>query len=414
MMLMQGHQPSTDNQPRGRGVQASSTLDGFAREFADSTENQVLRRRLSDEIAVHGPITFRRFMEVTLYDPHEGYYFASRPPVGSRGDYLTSPEVHPLFGGLIARQLEEMWRNLGEPSPFRIVEIGAGNATLARAILAVGAPSPFQAAISYTIVERSPAQQAVQEATLGSLAALVTWSRSLRELPQSAHCVLSNELVDSFPVHRVMVDNGRLREIFVTLDGDEFVDYIDDFSTPDLPAYFERLGLLPGDGCMAEVNLDALAWVAEVSEVVEHGYVVTIDYGYPASLLYAPWRSQGTLLCFHHHGVGTDPYRRIGRQDITAHVDFTTFARAGAQCGLALVGFTSQQQFLSSLGIGDALSGGPSANGLEEYLARRRAVQALLDPEGLGRIRVVAQARGAALTPLRGFADSPFANEALL
>src|SRR5207253_206106 len=162
-----------------------------------------------------------------------------------------------------------------------------------------------------------------------------------------------------------------------------------------LAAYFARLGLLPGQGCAAEVNLDALDWQRAVASVVSRGFVLTLDYGYQAPQLFAPWRRDGTLLCFYEHAVTTDPYQRIGRQDLTAHVDFTSLARAGADAGLQPLGLTSQRRFLAALGITDALRGGPaSAPSLEEYLARRRAVETLLDSEGLGRIRVFVQGKG--------------------
>ena len=378
--------------------------------FGSATENLVLRGRIRDEIARDGPMTFRRFMELALYDPDEGYY-VTREAVGTRGDYLTSPELHPLFGALVARQLAEMWELLGQPAAFRLVEAGAGSGALARAILS-NTPDGLQQALRYVIVERSSARVAQQRHTLGALAAGCAWSEALGAgEARAAACVLSNELVDSFPVHRVVVLNGCLQELFVDLDADGersgFVERPGPLSTPELERYFERLGLLPGEGCEAEVNLDALRWIAECADAVQRGFVLTIDYGYPAPVLYASWRRQGTLLSFHQHTVGTDPYRYIGRQDITAHVDFTSLAAEGRRHGLLPIGFTTQQRFLSNLGIGDALAGGPAAAPrLEEYLARRRAVEALLDAQGLGRIRVLAQAKGVEAVALRGFAGS--------
>jgi len=178
-------------------------------------------------------------------------------------------------------------------------------------------------------------------------------------------------------------------------------------STSELATYFDRLGFLPAEACVVEVNLEAVHWIASAAAALERGFVLTLDYGYPARELFAPWRREGTLLCFYQQTVSTDPYARVGRQDITAHVDFSSLARAGAAAGLETLGFTTQSRFLAALGAADALAGGPAAvGGLEEYLARRRAVEALLNPEGLGRIRVLAQGRRVGRPALRAFADA--------
>jgi SAM-dependent MidA family methyltransferase len=369
--------------------------------FGSATENTLLRRRLAERIEREGPISFHTFMELVAHDPDDGYY-ATRSAFGPDGDFVTSPQLHPIFGALLARQLEQCWQLLDRPAPFRVVEQGAGSGRLARALIAA-LPTELARVLSYTIVEAQPAQAQAQRLTLGSLANDVGWDTTL---PTQAHVVLSNELIDSFPVHRVVLRDGVLRELLVGIDADgAFIDVETQPTTPRLPAYFAALDLLPGEGCQAEVNLDALDWMREVAARIEHGFVLTLDYGYPAARLYAPWRRDGTLLCFFRHTTSTDPYSRIGRQDITAHVDFTALARAGGEHGLTAVGFASQQNFLGALGIGEALAGGPGALGFEEFLARRRAVEALLDPEGLGRIRVLAQAAGFAEPPiLRGFA----------
>lgn len=371
--------------------------------FGSATENAVLRRRISDEIGDRGRISFRRFMELALYDPEEGYY-ATREAIGPRGDYLTSPELHPLFGALIARQLGELWRLLDRPDPFVVLEAGAGSGALARAILAAPGDRDLADALRYTIVEPRPRLAAAQRATLGALAERVRWHDALAAAGDGVACVLSNELIDSFAVHRVRVVDGHLREIFVAEASRQLVDVLDEPSTPALPDYFTRLGLLPGEGCEAEVNLDTPAWLADAAARIARGFVLTLDYGYPAKTLFAPWRRQGTLLGFYHHTVSTDPYAHLGRQDISAHVDFTSFALAGREAGLEPLGFTSQQRFLDALGVAGALAGGPAAAAsLEEYLSRRRAVEALLDPQGLGRVRVLVQGKSAGRPRLTGF-----------
>jgi SAM-dependent MidA family methyltransferase len=372
--------------------------------FGSNTENAVLRRHVTAELQARGKLPFRRFMQLALYHPEEGYY-RRREPVGTRGDYLTSPELHPLFGALLRRQLAELWAALDRPAQFTVIEVGAGSGALARAVLAVP-EDEFSAALDYRIVEPEPRLRDRQARTLGVLAGAVHWRGALgADRPAAFGCVLSNELIDSFPVHRVTVRDGRLRELWVGMDGDRFVDVEDDLSTPELAAYFVRLGLLPGEGCVAEVNLDALAWIGEAAAAIERGFVLTLDYGYPARQLYAPWRRQGTLLCYTKHTVHSDPYVRLGQQDLTAHVDFTSFAAAGEAAGLRTLGFTTQQRFLAALGIEEALQGGPDGAGLEEYLARRRAVADLLNPEGLGRVHVLLQGKDAGSPALRGFRE---------
>ena len=207
------------------------------------------------------------------------------------------------------------------------------------------------------------------------------------------------------PVHRVAVVDGALREVYVTRDGGGFAEELRD-PHPDVAAYFEALGLLPGEGCRAEVNLEAPRWIAAAAGALERGYVLTFDYGYEASDLYAGWRTGGTLLCFYRHNPSADPYTRIGRQDITSHVDFTTIRRSGEDAGLQTLGLTTQAQFLTSLGIGETLQPPAGARpDMEEYFARRRAVTDLIDTGGLGRVKVLVQAK-AAVGPLTGLSTA--------
>lgn len=379
-------------------------------DFEPATENAPLREAILRRIDETGGITFREFMELALYHPQHGYYRA-REPVGRRGDYVTSPEVHPIFGALVARQLRELWDHLGRPERFDVVEFGPGTGLLARDILRWAArnATPFADALRYTLIETSEPLIERQRRTLAGLGlreGTVAWAD---EAPDGIEgCVLSNEFLDALPVHRVTVRDGRLLEVYVIREGSGFGEELRPPSTPDLEAYFDRLNLRPGEGCEAEVNLGAVAWLRDVARRLARGFVLTFDYGYPAEELYAPWRTQGTLLCFYRHNPSHDPYVRIGRQDITASVDFTTLIRTGEAEGLTTVGFTTQARFLTALGIGDALERvqrqDPAA--LEEYYARRRAVTELLDPAGLGRIRVLAQSRGVGSPELTGFVQT--------
>ena len=160
---------------------------------------------------------------------------------------------------------------------------------------------------------------------------------------------------------------------------------------PVVEQYFDELGVSPAEGCEAEANLAAPAWTRRAAGALRRGYLLTLDYGYEAEQLYASWRKRGTLLTFYRHTSGDDPYARIGRQDITASVDFTSVLRAGESAGLTTLGLVTQAEYLASLGIGEALAAGPSGSEMEAYYALRRAVIELTDTSGLGRIRVMIQ-----------------------
>jgi len=377
-------------------------------EFDAATENQALKERIVARIRDQGPSTFRDFMAMALYEPGLGYYWTERETMGQEGDYLTSPEVSPIFGTMVGRQLREVWQVMGSPSRWDIAEVGAGNGTLCRDILrwaARRAPEFFEAT-KYTIVEPIPSLHARQRRLLEpeSLDAKVSWLTEMPEVTEG--CVLSNELLDSMPVHRVRLEDGDLREIFVAWDGKQFCEEVRDPSTPEIAGYLERLRLLPDDGCTAEVNLAAVEWMARTGAALHRGFVLTFDYGYEADELYAPWRKEGTLLCFYKHNPSNDPYARIGRQDMTSHVDFTSLRKSGERAGLETLGLISQAELLANLGIGEALPAHRDELNLEGRLARRRAVSELVDPAGLGRIKVLVQVKGVKEVSLRGLGGS--------
>jgi len=389
-------------------------LRPYEDEFASATENEDLKAAIRERIAAEGRITFRQFMAMALYHPQHGYYSSPRQRMGRHGDYLTSPEVNPIFGSLVAKQLRQMWQAMGEPQPFAIVEMGAGSGLLARDILAWAsrrAPE-FLQALEYRLIEVNEwlveNQRRLLRQVDPSLAG-VSWLPSLEDIaPESVSgCFLSNELIDSFPVHRLAVRDGRLYEVYVEWQEERFVESLGPPSTPLLQEYFDRLGLLPGEGCAAEVNLEALDWMKAVGRALGRGFVLSFDYGYPAEELYAPWRRDGTFLCFYRHNPSTDPYARLGHQDMTSHVDFTSLIQAGREQGLEPLGITSQGRFLAALGIAAGLERqADSELSLEEYYARRRAVTELIDPAGLGRIKVLIQAKGVGQGKLRGLEES--------
>ncbi len=365
-------------------------MGDFSRCEHDPRVVDTLRQR----IAARGRLTFAEVMEVALYHPEGGYY-TSHVVLGPQGDFVTAPEEHPAFGALLARQAAQCWAALGHPDPCAVVEMGGGRGTLASAFLAHADKHlpDFAAAVRYRLIDRSPRLLAQQRARLGG-DARVTWSA---ELPaEITGIMLSNELVDAFPVHRVVMRAGMLCERYVVADGDAFAWEDHEPSTPALAAYFARLGLALAEGQQAEVNLAASAWMQSVARVLTRGFVLTIDFGHLAAQLFRPERSD-TLLAYRQQRVSDDLLSCLGRQDLIAHVDFSTLTQAGREAGLTALGLVTQRHFLLDLGIEgwlaalDNLPLPPAAR-----VANRRGLLALINPASgeLGDAKVLAQARG--------------------
>ncbi len=356
----------------------------------DATEDAALRDVIATRIRTSGPITFAEFVELALYHPTRGYYFTQDPT----RDYQSSPNVHPVFGAAIARQLVGFWQEMDRPAHFTAFEAGAAGGRLAADVLrALRIESPdLYEAIRYVVQDvtlaRADAWQRLERAALPEGKVEVA-----AELPSTSSIegvILSNELLDALPFHRVKRRDGTLYELRVGLDAGRFVD-IEATPLPVIEQYFAELGVSPAEGCEAEVNLAAPAWTRRAAAALRRGYLLTLDYGYEADQLYAPWRKRGTMLTFYRHTSGDDPYARVGRQDITASVDFTSVLRAGESAGLKTLALGTQAEYLARLGIGEALAAGPSGSEIEAYYALRKAVIELTDTSGLGRIRVMIQ-----------------------
>lgn len=323
--------------------------------LAASPPASSLEALLRDRIRHSRGLDFAQFMELCLYHPQFGYYMAPRERIGKQGDFFTSSSVHALFGGLIARQLHEMWQILG-CGPFTLAEQGAGEGHLAKDVLdAVAAEFPvFYQNLRYALVEISPDNRQRQQAMLTAHAERLRWC-NLDELAGMEGCVLSNELLDAFPVHLLEKQDGELKEVFVTLRGETISEELRPLTNPAVLAHLHSQQLQPVEGNRMEVNLAAPAWIAQVGGLLKRGFVLTIDYGYPAAELYAPFRRNGTLMCFHRHSSSDNPYQRFGEQDITAHVDFTAIEVCGQAAGLERLYFGEQYRFLMGLGFVEAL-----------------------------------------------------------
>jgi SAM-dependent MidA family methyltransferase len=364
----------------------------------DDHGNIQLISAIKNEIASRGPITFARFMELALYHPEFGYYNSKTDIFGRGGDYYTSVDLHPVFGRLVARQLEQMWRLLGGPSPFTVVEMGAGRGFMCCDVLSFlkeQAPDCF-GSIHYVIDERSPAMRGVQKEKLDSLAfsEKVEW----KELDAIEPCgvtgaFVSNELVDAFPVHKVKMTVSGLKENYVTLGNDMFAFETGPVSSEQLNIYLNKYGVTLETGQSAEINLAAGEWLKKIAERLRRGFVLTIDYGHPAEKLYSAARARGTLMCYYKHTLSEDPLARAGRQDITAHVNFTDLAVTGAAHGLETAGLTKQSFFLMSLAA-EEFSPTPTFASSTSLLKRNLAFKKLIEPEGLGGFPVLLQYKG--------------------
>lgn len=364
-----------------------------------------LRALIADEIARSGPVPFARFMELALYAPELGYYTGPRRKIGKEGDFYTSLDVHPVFGRLVGAQVIEMSRAV-PGGTYTVVEMGAGKGYLAYDILRTvkeAEPGLFER-LDYRIVDISPHMIGHQKKLLEGFAGRLAWHASLGDVPKVDGVFVSNELVDSLPHHQVVATKEGLKEVFVTHRDGRFKEVLMPPSTPELARYFKRLGITLPDGYRTEVNLAALGWMREVARHLRRGHVLTIDYGYPADVYYRPDRKTGTFLCYHEHKVSEDPYARIGLQDLTAHVDFSSLARAGEAAGLKAVGFTDQAHFLVGLGIHRVMERALERDGGDpERSDEFRTIRRLMDPQGMGRaFKVLVQEKGVTSPPLSG------------
>jgi SAM-dependent MidA family methyltransferase len=388
-------------------------------ELSVSTGHPELVATIASEIAASGPIPFARFMELALYHPQFGYYMRRTPPaherIGWRGDFYTSSDVHPILGQALAAQAEQMYRLLGQPHPFTIVEMGPGKGLLAKHILTTCAHRyhSFFQHLRYVLIDRSPAMREVQRRNLApwlDRAALLTWADDLPTVPPHSltGLLLSNELVDSFPVHRVQVTAEGTEELWVDYRDGRFIECLKPLSSDALAEYLDRLSAEWPEGYRTEINLRAPDWMKEVAQHLDRGFVLTIDYGHTAQDLYRSDRKGGTFLCYSQQSVNEDPFLRVGDQDMTAHVDFSCLAATGEEQGLQTTGFTNQMSFLMGLGVEQMIAK------LEQDSPEFNAAIHLLRPNGMGTtFKVLIQHKGLARPELDGLQYKPFFGSAL-
>jgi SAM-dependent MidA family methyltransferase len=393
-------------------------------------QNSKLLNILKETIhqSVDQQMTFADFMDLVLYHPQEGYYTSQDAAIGPQGDFVTSSHMGHDFGELLAGQFAELWQHLNQPSPFHLVEMGAGQGLIAADVLAYlehHHPDCF-AALEYLIVEKSDVLRQIQQRRLAQWQGRVQWTTLETTSDDSiTGCIFSNELVDALPVHLVEQTEAGLQEVFVTTNGTEAAqeaeleEVLGPLSTPRLAEYFSFVGIdfstvqYP-PGYRTEVHLAALDWMKTVAAKLQRGYVITIDYGYAADRYYGRVRSQGTLQCYYQHAHHNDPYIHLGHQDITAHVNFTALERQGEQCDLETIGTTQQAMFLMALGLGDRLNDlariqDTDTATLNMAIQRRDKLHQLINPMGLGNFIVLVQAKNIVTgsKPLKGLTIPP-------
>ncbi|HET9755864.1 MAG TPA: SAM-dependent methyltransferase [Candidatus Limnocylindrales bacterium] len=359
-------------------------------DLSDVGEDTALVERIRDEARRSGPMPFARFMDLVLYDPDGGYYRSHDARPGRGGDFLTAPELHPIFGEMLARAVVQAWERLERPDPFIVVEHGAGEGALATSLLDAVRVTPLAGSIRYRPVEVDEGRMRALRDRLETAGLADRLEGGPPDAPFDG-IVLANEVLDALPVHRVRQVAGELRELAVAVRADGAFGEVE--IAPSTAALAERLAaeeIELVEGQTAEICLVLDDWIARASAPLRRGLVLLIDYGAIAAELYDPMRRRGgTLRAYVRHQVHDDPYRFVGRQDLTAHVDVTAVQRAAVAAGLTTIGITTQAEALMGLGIEERLREiqADPATIFEDYTLLRSALLRLLDPAAMGRFR---------------------------
>lgn len=359
-----------------------------------------LKELLCEQLRLNGLLSFAEFMHLALYSPNVGYYTSALQKFGKAGDFITAPELTPLFGKTLATQCQQVLQTLQHPIVF---EFGAGSGQLCVDILkALDEQQALPQA--YYILEVSGHLQQRQQETINAqiphLSNLVQWCSTWPTVPFEG-VVIANEVLDAMPVHRFLQTKDGIFESFVTLDEREQIKEVYQ------PCKNQRLinhvaQVLPKDvfPYQSEVNLFVDDWILQCHTMLTKGLVLICDYGFPAHEYYLPDRNTGTLMCHYQHTAHADPFIHIGEQDITAHVDFTHVAQAAVNAGFHVAGYTNQASFLLSNGL---LSLVQAIQEEAAALRAKAAVKQLLHPNEMGELfKVIALTKDLSV-PLIGF-----------
>lgn len=347
-----------------------------------------LEERLRERIRRDGPITFYEWMKAALYDEREGYYCrADATPQGRSGDYRTAPETSPLFAATFAGYFARLYAALKSPASFTVIEAGAGNGVFAEALLQnlrTDAPEVFAVA-HYIIDEQSEAARAKAAARLAEFAQQVSFQR-VEEIsePFDAGIVFSNELIDAFPVDRVVMRDGGLRQLYVDIKEEKFV-WIEGDLQEQVAEYCTRAGLSVLRECqIAEINLEAEEFIARAAGLLKSGYMITVDYGADRKDLLNPFdRLQGTLRAFRRHQLSENVLALPGRQDLTTTIDWTQIKEAGERVGLRTVRQERLDEFLIAEGLLARLTEFTSATDSGEAARLTASARELIMPTGM-------------------------------
>jgi SAM-dependent MidA family methyltransferase len=341
---------------------------------------------------------------MSMYEPGLGYYSSGTRKLGVDGDFITAPEISNLFSRCLARQVMEVLRVVKNPS---ILELGPGSGKMCCNLLLALEQQDclpdnyFLLELSADLRER---QTNLIETGIPHLAKLVTWRNTLPD-KNFKGIILANEVIDAMPVHRLIMRNGELFEY-----GVGFVDGRFDWQIRELEyglrqLVYEKLGKYIHDlpnGYITEINDQILPWLASMADILEHGVILLIDYGYPQYEYYHPQRTDGTMLCHYRHHVHNDPFFYPGLQDITASVDFTAIAEAAVSAGLQVSGYTTQAHFLLNCGLAEVLQA-TDVTGMAESVELSQQARLLTMPGEMGeRFKVIALTKHLEI-PLMGF-----------
>lgn len=343
-----------------------------------------LCQHIREEIETAGGfISFARYMELALYTPHLGYYMAGARQFGKSGDFVTAPDISPLFSHCIAKQCQSILAALPKSD---ILELGAGAGTLAKTLL-LELEKSSHLPQHYFIFEISPALREYQYQILKThcphLLSRITW---LTHLPQSfTGVIFANEVLDALPVHCFQVEAEGIKEKCVTYHDQKFVWQI---KAPTAPQFTERLletraPEIPG--YESEINLMLPEWITALGHSLKEGVILLMDYGYGRREYYHPDRTTGTLQCHYQHRRHADPLIFTGLQDITAHVDFTTVVESAVSAGLTLAGYTTQVSFLLACGLLDNVEESNTVS-IEAQYQQNQAIKRLTLPSEMGEV----------------------------
>lgn len=326
------------------------------------------------------PVPFSEFMELALYHPTLGYYSKTE----FSDDYYTSPEVHPIFGGILARFFIRQWEDhFQNEKTFFIVELGPGSGRLAEQIIqSISAQSQdcYQK-IKYFCVETSPARRLKLDQVKSKFPDRIEIYAELGAIPKKIKGIIfSNEFFDALPFDRITKSGGMVREIFVD---DSLCEVLRSPSSATRE-YLNWLGIEPPEGCVAETHLQSRNWMRTIVSILDQGVILTIDYGHEAGELYSEIRPEGTALCHFHHQTSRNFYDHIGEQDITAHVNFSVLEKAGLALGFQSSPLKTQSEFLLENGLDEIVRTMQSVSDPRSRLKTSSAIKSLIHPEGMG------------------------------